>query len=247
VIGDPIDSPGTEAVVGLVLTQNPEADALLDREPLALLIGMILDQQVPLEWAFTGPYELTQRLGGDLDARELADYDTSALVEVFARRPALHRYPKSMAARVQQACRVIADRYDGDVTGLWRDIPDGHELLKRVAALPGFGRQKAQIFVALLGKQYGVTPPGWREAAGAYGAKGARLSAADIIDDESRAAVRAYKQQLKAQAKADSARAGESGEATGGTRGKARASGASGTSGAPTAERLPRGRTVGRT
>jgi uncharacterized HhH-GPD family protein len=183
--------------VGLVLSQNPDADALLDREPLALLIGMILDQQVPLERAFSAPYELTLRMGRELDALEIAAYDPEALVELFARRPALHRYPRSMAGRVQEACRILADRYGGDVSRLWRDVSDGRELLSRVQALPGFGKQKAQIFVALLGKQYGVTPPGWREAAGGYGPEGTYKSAADITDDRSRVRVREYKQQLK--------------------------------------------------
>jgi len=190
--------------VGLVLSQNPDADALLDREPLALLIGMILDQQVPLEWAFSAPLELTKRLGHALDAAQIAAYPPDALVELFAQRPALHRYPRSMAGRVQEACRVLVDRYGGDVPGLWRDVSDGRELLSRVLALPGFGKQKAQIFVALLGKQYGVRPPAWREAAGGYGAEGTYRSVADITDDRSRDRVREYKQQMKAAARASS-------------------------------------------
>lgn len=184
------------------LSQRDEADALLDRDPLALLIGMVLDQQVPLERAFSSPYELTQRMGHELDARELAEYDPEALAAIFARPPALHRFPKSMAGRVQEVCRAVVDRYDGDVSGLWADVPDGATLLKRVKALPGFGEQKAKIFVALLGKQRGITPPGWREAAGVYGEEGCHRSVADIVDEASLAKVRAYKQQMKQQAKA---------------------------------------------
>jgi uncharacterized HhH-GPD family protein len=184
------------------LAQEPAADELLDRDPLALLIGMVLDQQIPLEHAFSSPYGLVQRLGHDLDAHELADFDPDELAEVFARPRALHRFPRSMAGRVQQVCQALVDRYDGDVAGLWRDAADGRELLTRVKALPGFGEQKARIFVALLGKQRGVTPPGWREAAGAYGEDGVYRSVADITDAESLAKVRSYKQGLKAAAKA---------------------------------------------
>jgi uncharacterized HhH-GPD family protein len=187
--------------VAVRLSQRDEADALLDRDPLALLIGMVLDQQVPLERAFSSPYELTQRLGHELDARELAEYDPEALAAIFARPPALHRFPTSMAGRVQEVCRAVVDRYDGDVSGLWADVSDGATLLKRVKALPGFGEQKAKIFVALLGKQRGITPPGWREAAGVYGEEGCHRSVADIVDEASLAKVRAYKQQMKQQAK----------------------------------------------
>jgi uncharacterized HhH-GPD family protein len=185
----------------LRLAQDPDADALLAGDPLALLMGMLLDQQIPLEWAFTGPYELTKRLGHDLSARELADFDPDALAALFARPPALHRYPKSMAKRVQELCRAIVDRYDGDAAAVWRDVADGEQLRRRLTALPGFGDQRARIFVALLGKQRGVTPPGWQEAAGAYGEPGSYRSVADIVDDESLQRVREYKKQLKAAAK----------------------------------------------
>lgn len=186
--------------MGLHLSQQPEADALLDRDPLALLIGMVLDQQVPLEKAFAGPWELTQRLGRELDARDLASAEPEALAAVFAQRPALHRFPGSMAKRVQALCKLVAERYDGDAAALWRDAADGEELRRRIADLPGFGAQKAQIFLALLGKQYGVTPPGWREAAGSYGEEGAARSVADITDPASLLAVRSYKQQAKQRA-----------------------------------------------
>jgi uncharacterized HhH-GPD family protein len=188
--------------MALVLSQQPAADALLTRDPLALLIGMVLDQQVPLERAFSAPYDLTLRLGHDLDVVELAGYDPDALAAVFAQPPALHRYPKSMAKRVQDMCRLLVDRYGGDPTAVWRDVPDGGTLRRRFAELPGFGAQKAQIFVALLGKQFGVQPPGWREAAGVYGELSSYRSVADITDGESLRRVREYKQRLKAAAKA---------------------------------------------
>ncbi len=185
----------------LSLSQDRDADALLDRDPLALLIAMLLDQQVPMERAFAAPYELTQRLGHDLDARELADHDPDALAELFARPPALHRYPRSMAGRVQELCRALVERHDGDVTGLWRDVADARELQRRLVALPGYGKQKAQIFVALLGKQRGVTPSGWREVAGSYGEQGVYRSVADVVDERTLEQVRAYKKQVKVAAK----------------------------------------------
>ena len=186
----------------VTLSQNTEADALLDRDPLALLIGMVLDQQVPLEKAFSSPLELSKRLGHDLDAQELADYDSDALAVIFAQRPALHRFPTSMAGRVQGVARVLVADYDGNVTQLWTGVEDGHELLARITTLPGFGGQKAGIYLALLGKQRGVRPAGWREAAGEFGKDGVYLSVADIVDSESLLRVRDYKQQQKAAAKA---------------------------------------------
>ncbi|MEU1605156.1 HhH-GPD-type base excision DNA repair protein [Micromonospora matsumotoense] len=187
----------------LSLPIDGEANRLLERSPLALLTGMLLDQQVPMEKAFSSPYVLAQRLGHDPDARELAGYDPQALVEVFARPPALHRFPKAMAGRVQELCRILVDRYDGDAGRLWADVTDGRELLRRITDLPGFGTQKAQIFVALLGKRYGVRPDGWREAAGGYGDADTYRSVADVTDAESLRRVRAHKQQVKAAAKAD--------------------------------------------
>ncbi|MFI1195690.1 HhH-GPD-type base excision DNA repair protein [Micromonospora sp. NPDC020750] len=181
---------------------DPEANRLLERSPLALLLGMVLDQQIPMEKAFSSPYVLAQRLGHEPDARELAGYDPDELVALFARPPALHRFPKAMAARVQEVCRTLVDRYDGDAARLWADAADGRELLARIAGLPGFGRQKAQIFLALLGKRFGVTPDGWREAAGGYGDADAYRSVADVTDPESLRRVREYKQRMKAEAKA---------------------------------------------
>ena len=180
---------------------EPDANDLLSRDPLALLIGMLLDQQVPLERAFSAPYDLARRLGHEPTAAELADYDPEALAAVFAGRPALHRYPKSMAARVQALSQLIVARYGGEASRVWGDAVSGAELRQRVAELPGFGAQKAQIFVALLGKQLGVQPPGWREAAGTFGEPGTFCSVADISDEDSLGRVRAYKQQLKAAAK----------------------------------------------
>ncbi|SCE74198.1 uncharacterized HhH-GPD family protein [Micromonospora coriariae] len=186
----------------LVLPIDPEANRLLERSPLARLLGMVLDQQVPMEKAFSSPYVLAQRLGHDLDAAELAGYDPEALIALFATPPALHRFPKAMAARVQDVCQVLVDRYDGDAERLWSDVADGPELFRRVAELPGFGKQKAQIFVALLGKRFGVTPQDWRKAAGGYGDPGAYRSVADVTDADSLRRVREYKQQMKAAAKA---------------------------------------------
>jgi uncharacterized HhH-GPD family protein len=185
------------------LAQQPDADALLARSPLAALIGMLLDQQVPMEWAFSGPYTIATRMGGDdLDAREIAAYDPERFAELLSAKPAVHRYPGSMAQRIQQLCRHLVDEYDGDAAAVWADAGGGKELLARLQALPGFGRQKAQIFLALLGKQYGVRPKGWREAAGPYGEAGSYRSAADITGPESLARVRAHKQEAKRAAKA---------------------------------------------
>ncbi|MCX4664878.1 HhH-GPD-type base excision DNA repair protein [Streptomyces uncialis] len=187
----------------LRLAQQPDADALLGRSPLAALVGMLLDQQVPMEWAFAGPYTIAERLGGDdLDAREIAAYEPEAFAALLSAKPAVHRYPGSMAKRVQQLCQYLVEHYDGDAAAVWEGVGSGKELLKRLQDLPGFGKQKAQIFLALLGKQLGVRPTGWREAAGAYGEQGAYRSAADITGPESLAKVRAHKQELKAAKKA---------------------------------------------
>ena len=186
----------------LRLAQDPDADALLASDPLALLVGMLLDQQFPLEWAFRAPYRLAGRMERtSLDAGEIAAYDPEAFVKLMAGPPALHRYPASMAGRVQALCRHVAERYGGDAAALWHTAESGQELLRRLRALPGFGEQKARIFVALLGKQLGVRPAGWREAAGPYGEDGARRSAADVTDADSLAEVRAFKQAAKRAAK----------------------------------------------
>ena len=189
----------------LHLSQDAAADQLLSESPLALLIGMVLDQQVPLEWAFHSPYELKSRLGGQLDAAAIADMDPDALKQVFSKPTALHRYPGSMAGRVQELCRVVADEYRGDAAAVWATAKSGAELFKAVKALPGFGEQKARIFVALVGKQLGVQPAGWREAAGTYGEDGVFRSVADIDSPESLLKVRSYKQDMKAKARAEKA------------------------------------------
>jgi uncharacterized HhH-GPD family protein len=186
----------------LTLPIDDDANELLSRNPLALLIGMLLDQQVTIEKAFTAPRDLVVRLGHEPDARELADFDPGALAAIFSQRPALHRYPRAMAGRVQQLAGHLVDHYGGDAATLWAGVASGQELLARVSRLPGFGADKSRIFVALLGKRYGVRPPGWREAAGHFGAEDSRCSVADIVDAASRAAVREYKQSLKAAAKA---------------------------------------------
>jgi uncharacterized HhH-GPD family protein len=190
----------------LRITQDDAADELLGRDPLALVLGMLLDQQFPMERAFAAPRLLADRLGVDsLSAADLAAADPKKLVTVFQGPPALHRYPGSMAARTQEVCRLLVERYGGPAENLWADVPDGATLLRRVGELPGFGAQKSKIFVALLGKQYGVTPPGWREAAGAYGEEGAHRSVADITGPESLAEVRRFKQEQKQAAKQRSA------------------------------------------
>jgi len=187
--------------MALHLSQNAAADALLTRDPLALMIGMVLDQQIPLEKAFSSPLVLTERLGHDLDAREIAAYDPEALATLFSTPPALHRFPGSMAGRVQELCRVLVESYDGDAAKVW-DTKDAGELLKRLKGLPGFGEQKAKIFMALLGKQLKVRPRGWREACAPYGEDGTKMSVADITGNDSLLAVRDYKKQMKAAAKA---------------------------------------------
>ena len=185
------------------LTQDDAADELLGRDPLALLLGMLFDQQFPMERAFSGPRLLADRMGVDtLSAADLADADPEQVTAWFQGPPAVHRYPGSMAARTQAVCRLLVERYDGRAEGLWADVPDGATLRKRIGELPGFGAQKAKILVALLGKQYGVTPPGWREAAGDYGQEGSRRSVADVTGPESLAEVRAFKQEAKRAAKA---------------------------------------------
>ena len=188
-------------VAKIALAQDSDADALLARDPLALLVGMVLDQQVPLEKAFSSPYVLTQRLGRDLDAADIAGRDPEELAKVFSTPPALHRFPGSMAGRVQEMCRVVADRYGNDAKKVW-DTKDAHELLKRIKELPGFGEQKAKIFVALLGKQLGVRPRGWRDVSAPYGDDKTRMSVADITDLASLLEVRAYKAEMKRAAKA---------------------------------------------
>lgn len=187
----------------LHLTDDERADRLLSDNPLALLIGMLLDQQVPMEWAFAGPATLEDRLGAHLDAATVAATDPERLEALFREKPALHRYPGSMAKRVHALCQHVVDEYDGDPTAIWDGVDDATVLLKRLKGLPGYGDQKARIFLALLGKQCGITPDGWREAAGDYGEDGHR-SIADVTSPEALLRVREFKQSQKAKKKAGS-------------------------------------------
>jgi uncharacterized HhH-GPD family protein len=184
------------------LTENPEANDLLDREPLALLIGMLLDQQIQIEIAFLGPKKLLDRLGS-LDANTIADYDQEKFLAICSTPPAIHRFPGSMGKRVQALCQAIVEEYDGRAENIWtQGDPTGAEVLKRLKALPGFGEAKAKIFLALLGKQRGLAAAGWEKAAGDYSAPGSFLSVADITDPASLQHVRAHKKEMKAAAKA---------------------------------------------
>jgi uncharacterized HhH-GPD family protein len=190
----------------LHLTGDAEADALLANEPLALLIGMLLDQQVAMEHAFGGPKKLVERLGG-LDVRRIAEMDPDEFAKICSTPPAVHRFPGSMAKRIQALCGYLLEEYDGSPDAVWTvgkpdgGGPDGKEVLRRLKALPGYGDQKARIFLALLGKQFGVQPKGWREAAGAYGEDGARRSIADVVDEQTLGEVREFKKAAKAAAK----------------------------------------------
>jgi uncharacterized HhH-GPD family protein len=190
------------ATPSLHLAQDPESDKVISENPLALLIGMVLDQQVTIEKAFSSPAELARRLGGPLDAAAIAAMEPDALAAAFKERPALHRFPGSMAGRVQDVCRAIAEEYGGKAERIWTGVETGEELVGRLRALPGFGEQKAKIFAALLGKQLGVRPAGWRQATTPYGDDGSHLSVADITDPKSLETVRATKRALKATARA---------------------------------------------
>jgi uncharacterized HhH-GPD family protein len=185
----------------LHLAQDAAADDLLSKDPLALLMGMLLDQQFPMEAAFAGPWKLKDRLG-HLDAEKIAEMDLDELTAAMRKTPVVHRFPGSMAGRVQQLCQVLVESYEGKAQNLWKGAQSGDELLSRLKALPGFGEQKAKIFVALLGKQLGVQPDGWREAAGGYGEDGATRSIADVTSKETLLQVRSYKQEQKKAAKA---------------------------------------------
>ena len=189
------------ATPALHLTGDAEADAVLSRDPLALLIGMVLDQQVTMQKAFSSPAELARRLGGSLNAASIAGMEPEELAAVFKERPALHRFPASMAGRVQQVSRAVAEDYGGKADAIWKGTRSGEELVGRLKSLPGFGEQKSKIFAALLGKQLGVRPEGWREATAPYGGAGTHLSVADITDAASLEKVRATKKAMKARAR----------------------------------------------
>ncbi len=186
----------------LNITGDAAADELLGSDAFALLTGMLLDQQVAMETAFAGPAKIRDRVG-TIEPTEIASVDPERFVEAFKQPPAVHRYPGSMAGRVQSLAAAVRDEWGGDAAAIWtQGDPDGAEVLKRLKALPGFGEQKARIFLALLGKQCGLEASGWREAAGHYGDEGSFASVADIVDPESLAKVRATKQAAKAAAKA---------------------------------------------
>jgi uncharacterized HhH-GPD family protein len=187
-------------VTGLRIAQDEVADRVLTDDPFALLMGMLLDQQFPMEHAFAGPAKVLDRFGS-LDPERIAAADPEEFAALCAVPPAVHRFPVSMAARVQQLASIVTTEYDGHADRLWQEAATGRELVRRLQALPGFGRQKAQIFAALLGKQLGVRPDGWEGAAGDYAEPGSHRSVADVVDQDSLAKVRAHKKQMKQQAK----------------------------------------------
>ncbi len=180
----------------LAITGDSDADRLLNTDPLALLIGMLLDQQVPMEWAFRGPATLVSRLGG-LDAGVVADMDPEVFLEACRAKPAIHRFPKSMAGRIQDLCRHLVDHHGGDAADVWRGASDGADLSRRLRALPGYGAEKTSIFVAILAKRMGHRPDDWEAAAGPF-ADDVPRSVADIDGPEALATVRAWKKAQKA-------------------------------------------------
>jgi uncharacterized HhH-GPD family protein len=185
----------------LRLTGDPDADKLLSEDPFALLTGLLLDQQYPMEHAFAGPKKIADRMGG-FSLTTIAETPLDDFVELCVRPPAIHRYGGSMARRIHALAHHILEHYDGETDQIWKSgKPDGKEVLRRVKALPGYGDQKARILLALLGKQLGVRPEGWRQAAGAYGEDGSRRSIADVTSAETLAEVRSFKKAAKAAAK----------------------------------------------
>ncbi|MEO6987711.1 MAG: HhH-GPD-type base excision DNA repair protein [Aquihabitans sp.] len=189
--------------VSFPVTDDPDADALLVSDPLALVIGMVLDQQVPMEWAFRSPNTLKTRLGERFTAEAIAAMDPEDLVEVFCEKPALHRYPAAMARRIHDLCIIVVEQYDGDPARIWKGVRSGESLFERVSALPGFGTEKSQIFVALLAKRFHRAPTGWEAVAGAFADDEPR-SVADISSREAFAEVRAWKKAQKAAKKSKS-------------------------------------------
>ena len=182
--------------MGYRIAQDPAADAVLDASPFALLMGMMLDQQFPMERAFAGPAKVLDRFG-TLDPAAVADADPEAFAALCAVPPAVHRFPGSMAARIQTLARIVVEEYDGHADRLWTGADSGRELMRRLQALPGFGKQKAQIFTALLAKQLDVRPEGWEEAVGDYAEDGYR-SVADVVDPASLQKVRDFKKAKRA-------------------------------------------------
>jgi uncharacterized HhH-GPD family protein len=184
------------------LSGDKDADRLLAERPIALVIGMVLDQQVPFERAFSAPYDLEQRLGqGPLTAKKIAETDPKVLLEAFTTYRALHRFPGAMAERVQRLCQIVVDDWGGKPERIWETAASGDELVLRLKGLPGFGEQKAKIFAALLGKQLGCKPKGWRAASSPYGEAGTTISVADITSAAALDKVRAHKRDAKKAAK----------------------------------------------
>ena len=179
----------------LAVTGTPEADHLLNTDPLAILLGMLLDQQVPMEWAFSSPLRLQERLGGTIEAGRIATMPLEELEAIFKGPPALHRYPGSMAKRTQQLCQHLVEHYDGRAEAVWADVDDGQALFDRLHALPGFGGEKAKIFLALLAKRFGVRPEGWEEPAKPF-SDATHRSVADVLLE-----VRAFKKMMKEKGK----------------------------------------------
>jgi uncharacterized HhH-GPD family protein len=188
------------AAAVMPVTSNDAANALLVTDPLALLIGMLLDQQVPMEWAFLGPWTLRERIGGTLDAATVASLDPDELEALFRGPPALHRYPAAMAKRTQALCAFIVEHHGGDAAAVWTEAADGADLLKRLRALPGYGSEKARIFMAILAKRLGVRPTGWEQAAAPFSDDVPR-SVADIDSPEAFERVRAFKKARRAEGK----------------------------------------------
>jgi uncharacterized HhH-GPD family protein len=182
------------------ITGDPQADRLLMTDPLALLLGMLLDQQVPMEWAFRGPAALKNRLGDGFDAAAIAAMDPEDLVAVFCEKPALHRYPAAMARRAHELCGFLVDHYHGDAAAVWRNVRSGDELYRRLRELPGYGEEKSKIFMAILAKRMGKRPAGWEEAAAPFSDATPR-SVADIDSPESLVKVREFKKAMKAKGK----------------------------------------------
>ena len=180
----------------LYVTGMVKADRLLQRDGTALLIGMLLDQQVPMEWAFTGPHTLTERFG-HLDPRKFAEMDVERFVTRCCEKPAIHRFPASMARRIHELCGIIADQYANKGANIWKDVDDASELYARLRKLPGFGDEKARIFIALLAKRFGIAPEGWQKAAKPFGDHRMR-TVADIDSLEALLKVRRFKQLEKA-------------------------------------------------
>ena len=186
--------------MGLNITGDPRADAVLDGSPFALLLGMLLDQQYPMEHAFRGPAKILDRFGS-LEPAQIAAAEPEQFASLCSEPPAVHRFPGSMAQKVQAVAQIVVEEYDGDAERIWTDAENAQDLLRRMTALPGFGKQKAQIFIALLAKQRGVRPEGWETVVGDYSHEGYR-SVADVVDTASLEKVRAYKKAKKAAAKA---------------------------------------------